>query len=225
MQYLLTELTYTRGQIERAGIYSSSSRSKTWTTNAKIVDALNDGYRKAFSTVVPSGKRFRLGVDVSSSMGWGVVAGADLTPAEGAAAMAMITAGVEDYVEILGFANTLKDLGITGKMNLNEAMTKTRNQNFGSTDPSLLIRDAIDKRVEIDTFVVITDNEVNTGRHPSQMLNEYRSKMGIPAQLVVMAMTPTPFTIADPTDRGMLDVVGFDANTPKVVSDFAAGRL
>ena len=30
------------------------------------------------------------------------------------------------------------------------------------------------------------------------------------------------FTIADPNDAGMLDVVGFDTATPQVISDFAA---
>jgi 60 kDa SS-A/Ro ribonucleoprotein len=35
------------------------------------------------------------------------------------------------------------------------------------------------------------------------------------------------FTIADPSDAGMLDVVGFDTATPSIIADFAttkAGR-
>jgi 60 kDa SS-A/Ro ribonucleoprotein len=34
-------------------------------------------------------------------------------------------------------------------------------------------------------------------------------------------MVSTGFSIADPSDAGMLDVVGFDTNAPKVISDFA----
>jgi 60 kDa SS-A/Ro ribonucleoprotein len=33
-------------------------------------------------------------------------------------------------------------------------------------------------------------------------------------------MTATNFTIADPRDAGMLDVVGFDTNTPQMISQF-----
>jgi 60 kDa SS-A/Ro ribonucleoprotein len=47
--------------------------------------------------------------------------------------------------------------------------------------------------------------------------------MGIGAKLVVVGMTSNGFTIADPDDAGMLDVVGFDTATPAVIADFATG--
>jgi 60 kDa SS-A/Ro ribonucleoprotein len=34
-------------------------------------------------------------------------------------------------------------------------------------------------------------------------------------------MTSNGFSIADPDDAGMLDVVGFDTATPPVIADFA----
>jgi 60 kDa SS-A/Ro ribonucleoprotein len=39
--------------------------------------------------------------------------------------------------------------------------------------------------------------------------------------LVVVGLTATNFSIADPNDSGMLDVVGFDASAPNVIADFA----
>jgi hypothetical protein len=45
----------------------------------------------------------------------------------------------------------------------------------------------------------------------SQALRQYREATGIPAKLVVVAMASNGFSIADPNDAGMLDVVGFDA--------------
>jgi 60 kDa SS-A/Ro ribonucleoprotein len=33
-------------------------------------------------------------------------------------------------------------------------------------------------------------------------------------------MTSNGFTLANPNDRGMLDVVGFDTNAPVVIADF-----
>ena len=79
----------------------------------------------------------------------------------------------------------------------------------------------MEKRVELDTFVVYTDNETWGGRmHPSQALKKYRQQTGIPAKLVVVGMVSNGFSIADPNDAGMLDVVGFDTATPQLIADF-----
>ena len=76
-------------------------------------------------------------------------------------------------------------------------------------------------RIEVDAFVVYTDNETWAGGiHPSQALVQYRQAMGIDAKLIVVGMTATESTIADPSDPGMLDVVGFDASCPAVMADF-----
>ena len=45
--------------------------------------------------------------------------------------------------------------------------------------------------------------------------------MGIPAKLVVVGMVSNGFSIADPSDGGMMDVVGFDASAPALIADFA----
>jgi 60 kDa SS-A/Ro ribonucleoprotein len=37
-------------------------------------------------------------------------------------------------------------------------------------------------------------------------------------------MASNGFTIADPADAGMLDVVGFDPAVPQVISDFAVAE-
>ena len=37
---------------------------------------------------------------------------------------------------------------------------------------------------------------------------------------VVVGMTSNGLTLADPNDRGMLDVVGFDTTVPAVIADF-----
>ena len=44
--------------------------------------------------------------------------------------------------------------------------------------------------------------------------------MNIPAKLIVVGMMATDFSIADPDDGGMLDVVGFDIATPQIMHDF-----
>ena len=47
--------------------------------------------------------------------------------------------------------------------------------------------------------------------------------MGIPAKLIVVGMVANEFTIADPDDAGMLDVVGFDTAAPAIMHDFVMG--
>lgn len=42
----------------------------------------------------------------------------------------------------------------------------------------------------------------------------------IAAKLIVVGMATNGFTIADPNDAGMMDVVGFDAAAPTVMADF-----
>ena len=93
---------------------------------------------------------------------------------------------------------------------------------FGGTDCALPMVEALKHRWAVDTFVVYTDSETWAGNiHPAQALREYRERMGIAAKLVVVAMASNGFTIADPDDAGMLDVVGFDTATPQVITDFA----
>ena len=85
---------------------------------------------------------------------------------------------------------------------------------------------ALEMRRSIDTFVIYTDSETWAGDvHPAQALGDYRHASGIEARLVVVGMVSNGFTIADPSDQGMLDVVGFDTATPQLISDFARGAL
>jgi 60 kDa SS-A/Ro ribonucleoprotein len=85
---------------------------------------------------------------------------------------------------------------------------------------------ALDKEREIDAFVIYTDSETWAGDvHPARALADYRRASGIHARLVVVGIVSNGFSIADPHDPGMLDVVGFDTATPQLVSDFARGAL
>ncbi len=72
----------------------------------------------------------------------------------------------------------------------------------------------------------LTDNETWFGNiHPFEALKKYRSKFNKEAKLAVLAFRANEFTIADPSDAGMMDIAGLDANVPKILSEFAAGRL
>ena len=69
----------------------------------------------------------------------------------------------------------------------------------------------------------MTDNETYAGQvHACEALKQYRRKTGNHAKLIVVGMTSTGFTIADPTDPDMYDVVGFDASLPKLIENCIA---
>ena len=193
----------------------------TWSPVQAVCDALDDAFYLAFDAVEPANKRFVYGLDVSGSMS-SPVAGSPMSCAEGSTALALVSARTEPYTYTGMFTQTWKEAPFGKKTRLDEAMQITHNQNFGGTDCSLPMVWAAEHRVPADVFVVITDSETWAGRiHPFQALKQYRQKMGIPAKMIVVGMTATGFSIADPTDSGMLDVVGFSTDVPAVMADFA----
>lgn len=231
INFLVAANIYANGQPERNGW----GRKKDWTNNSKIATALDNGYYRAFKAVEPANKRTLVAVDVSGSMSSPAL-GIDLSCAQVSAAIAMQMVRTEPYSEIRGFTSSdsygysseslLTDLGISDNTTLSEAMHKVRKNNFGGTDCSLPMQWALQNSVEIDTFVVITDNETWAGAiKPHQALKQYRKETGIDARLAVFGVAASSFTIADPDDSGMMDFAGFDSNAPKVLADFSAGRM
>lgn len=195
--------------------------SNSWKPSQNVVASLDKAFYKAFKNVEPTGKRFLFGLDVSGSMSM-PMGGSNVSCAEATAALSLVTANVELQTHVMGFASTFKDLKIRAGDSLEAATKKAQDNNFGSTDCSLPITYALSKGIEVDVFVVMTDNETYAGRiHPSAALQDYRNKMKINAKLIVVGMTATNFSIADPTDAGMLDVAGFDSSTPVIMADFA----
>jgi len=193
-----------------------------WKPVQQVVDALNEAFYLSFGNVEATGKRFCLGLDVSGSMG-GPAPGTNgiLTCAEGTAAMSMITARTEENYAVMGFADQFRDLGISPKQRFEEILRKVVMSNFGRTDCSLPMLWAMQNGLKFDAFCVYTDNETYAGRpHPSQALEQYRQKTGIDAKLIVIGMTGNRFSIADPSDPGMLDISGFDSAVPQVISEF-----
>ncbi len=196
--------------------------SLRWEPIPAVVDALDRAFYLAFGNVEATGKRIVLALDVSGSMSGGSVAGVrGLTPRTAGAAMALVTATAEPTVTTIGFSHEMVPLAISPRQRLDDVIRLTDNLPFGRTDCAQPMLWALERGVKADAFVIYTDSETWFGQiHPAQALQAYRRKTGIAAKLVVVAMTSNGFSIADPEDAGMLDVVGFDAAAPQVISDF-----
>lgn len=220
---LLALRTYAQGRGDKGSL--------AWEPVPQVLDALNAAFYTAFANVEPTGKRLLLALDVSGSMSVGRVAGTALTPREAAAAMALVTAATEANYHIVGFTAAdgrgwtsgtgMSPLRLSPSMRLDDAVGAVSGLPFGRTDCALPMLYALEKRLGVDAFVVYTDSETWAGNiHPVQALREYRQRTGIAAKLVVVGMVSNGFSIADPNDAGMLDVVGFDAAVPAVIADF-----
>jgi 60 kDa SS-A/Ro ribonucleoprotein len=194
--------------------------SNTWTPVQAIVDALNDAFYLSFQAVEATGKNFYVGVDVSPSMSGAKIAGTGLTARDAAAALALVTAATEKNCEIRGFCHEMVDLGISPRQSMAEVLGKLQKHNWGSTNIAAPIDEAIKLNLKVDCFLIITDNDVNTGRPPVTALREYRRKTGINAKLIVLATCASSFSVADVNDAGMLDVAGFDTSVPQIINEF-----
>ena len=194
----------------------------TWTPLTKINDALDAAFYMAFGNVTSTGKRMLLGLDVSGSMTFSEIAGIPgITPRVATAAMSLITAAVEPNHHMMAFSHEFIPIDISPKMRLDDVVKKMDAMSFGGTDCALPMIYAKQNKMKVDTFVIYTDSETYAGRsHPFQALQDYRNTMGIPAKLIVVGMTATEISIADPNDSGMLDIAGFDTAAPQLMSDF-----
>jgi hypothetical protein len=208
------------------------SGSLTWTPNAYISVALTDLFRLSYGAVTPTGKRIMLGIDVSGSMSTPVLGSKVLTCRDASIAMALLYLETETNVSAVAFSNELTDLiapsrfQIRRGMTLDQALAATNGMAFSSTNCVLPIHHAIKHNLQIDAFVILTDNETYApSEHPQNALVRYRELTGITAKLIVLGMTGNCFTIADPTDRNTLNLAGFDTSTPEIASMFMRGEI
>lgn len=217
IQVLAAMLTYGNGRGVRGKL--------TWEPVTAIINALDAAFYASFYNVQPTHKRVMLSLDVSGSMGWPYIAGVPgLSPRVGSAAMALMTAATERNHMFTAFSHKMVPLKISPRQRLDDVLKAVDTLPFGATDCAKPMQYALANGIAADAFVIYTDSETWFGdQHPVQALQEYRQKTGIPAKLIVVGMVANSFSIADPHDGGMLDVVGFDTGTPQVMADFMKG--
>ncbi|XP_006039176.1 60 kDa SS-A/Ro ribonucleoprotein-like, partial [Alligator sinensis] len=191
-----------------------------WRPDKDVLEALDAAFYKTFKVVEPTGKRFILAVDVSGSMSQKVL-GSVLDASTVAAAMCMVVARTERDSHIVAFSHEIVPCPVTVDMALPQVLEEMSTIEMGATDCALPMIWAEKTNTAADVFIVFTDNETYFGEiHPAVALRKYREKMSIPAKLIVCGMTSNGFTIADPDDRGMLDMCGFDAGALEVIRNF-----
>lgn len=222
LSILVALKTYSQGKGMRGSL--------NWSPSRAVLDALDKAFYMSFANVEPSRERYLLALDVSGSMNVDI-AGLPLSAREAASAMAMVVAATEPAYHTIAFTSNGSDrpfsnsevipFNISPRERLDDIIRRTNGLPFRGTDCALPMIYADKEGMLIDKFVVITDSETWAGDiHPSEALRQYRRKWNAGAKLIVVATTSNGFSIADPNDLGMLDVVGFDTTVPQVISSF-----
>ena len=207
-----------------------------WSPVSAVVDALDEAFYATFQNAEPCNKPVLLALDVSGSMAASMIAGSCISAREGSAAMALITAATEPECEIIAFSAPAQgryggmhgggEPGITRvslspRMRLADVIKCIEAIPMGGTDCALPMVWAARNKLNVSAFITLTDSETWAGDiHPAQALRQYRDEFVGDAKAVVVGMTSNGFTLADPNDHGMLDVVGFDTTVPAVIADF-----
>uniref|UniRef100_A0A8C2XY82 TROVE domain-containing protein n=1 Tax=Capra hircus TaxID=9925 RepID=A0A8C2XY82_CAPHI len=164
-------------------------------------------HKIGFPWLEPTGKRFLLAIDVSGSMNQRVL-GSVLNASTVAAAMCMVVTRTEKDSSIVAFSDEMVPCPVTTDMTLQQvllAMSQVRNYFMYNVIEQKLITPGT-------VFLICTHTYCP-------------SNMDIPAKLIVCGMTSSGFTIADPDDRGMLDMCGFDTGALDVIRSFTLDMI
>ena len=232
---LLAALVYRQGHGVRG--------SKTWLPVPQVLSALEDAYDLAFANAEPTNRRMLVGIDISGSM-TATCAGTPIRCALAARALAITLARMEPHAVVVTFDTAVQEvMPVTRRTGI----ASIGLAHGGGTDLSAPVRWAMGQRtgeqmvptrwgvmvaytpdtqlsarlMEVDAFIIITDNETWAGRqHPAQALDQYRRTVNRQAQLVCCSLAATAGDIVDPGDLGSMGCAGLDASLPALVADF-----
>ncbi|KAG9338392.1 hypothetical protein JZ751_025796 [Albula glossodonta] len=205
-----------------------------WEPDEDILQALDKAFYTCFMNVVPTGKRIVVGVDVSAPMSTSVL-GSPVNAATTAAAMSMVSQQLcarhgqpavfvrtEADSQVLVFSEgAVSPCSITAGMTLAQVTEELVKIPSLSTDCALPVLWAVEREKAADVFIVFTNSDTWFGKvHPAEALKTHRHKTGVFSKLIVCGLTSTSLGVADPDDRGMLEVCGFDSGALEVVNNF-----
>ena len=153
---LVAQRTYASGASYRG--------TASWEPTARVADALDAAFYAAFGAVEPAGRRLMLAVDVSGSMGF-PASGMAITAREASAALTLVQLATEPGAAAYAFSREgrsiygVKPLGISPRRRLDDALAVVDAMPFGGTDCALPMLYAAEQGLEVDAFVIYTDNE------------------------------------------------------------------
>lgn len=217
---------------ERGGAVGAGT---CWQPVPEVVDALHGAFETSLSVMPRVGRPLLLALDVSGSMASSRIPGLGLSAREASAALASILVTGEPGSVAVAFTAPAGGLGgrwgggtpaltlleLEPGMRPDEAVRRVSALPFGGVDVALPMAWARRHGLHVGGFVTMTDHETWCGgAGAAAALRAYRAERNPAARLVTLGMTGMPSRVADPGDPGMLDIAGFDATVPRVISAF-----
>jgi len=200
--------------------------ARTWKANVYILAALDQAFELAGQAAERSAGKLIVGIDRSGSMSSGVMhGGSNLGSAyhvSCASALSLLRTWDTDS-HVVEFDDRTYPSSLRSNMSLGEVMRLPHHG--GATDLAAPIDWALRNNVRCDGFVIFTDNETWAGRrHSTGALADYRRRINPAARVIVASTTAAGYTITDPSDPGVVNMVGFDSSLPTLVEGyFSAG--
>jgi 60 kDa SS-A/Ro ribonucleoprotein len=192
----------------------------TWTPVPKITEGLWNLFHNSFETIEQIDKKIIIGLDVSGSMQYSLISDSIINCYEAAIALTTIYKRMFKDVIITAFTDGLKLVNTSPTPSVKEIKSICDKMSFSTTNLSLVPRYALENNIKADGFICITDNEINCGQNPNAVLSTFRKKITPNAVNIVVGMTATGFSVADPNDPYALDIAGFDTNCPQLIESF-----
>ena len=190
IQLLLALRTYARGQGVRGAL--------KWTPAPEILDALDQAFDASFAQVEGSGKRLLVAIDVSGSMSVPVAGSPVLSASEAAAAMAVQLVRTEPSVQVVSFDTGVRSEAVSQRQRLDDVVAQFATR-WGGTDLAQPVIYALERKLPVDAFVVLTDHETWAGRrHAAQALADYRRRINPEAKVVLLATAANHGQVIDP---------------------------
>lgn len=205
---------------QRAYTSGTSKGGKLWTPNREVIEALSIAFDLSFKSIVPTGKKILLAVDCSGSMqGQSVIGIQGFRCSELAALMAMVTLRTEPFALVMKFDTSAQIVNLDRHTSLAEIERKF--YMGGGTDCGAPIKRALQEGLNNDGIVIYTDNESWFGPTlPYGEMEQYRKRVNPLAKCVSVAMASNQESINPPDDPLSMNVVGFDTNAPRIISQF-----
>jgi 60 kDa SS-A/Ro ribonucleoprotein len=187
---------------------------QTWMPLSSVLNALDDAFYEACKNVAPTGQRLLLAIDTSGSMSSTAIG--NLSARDVAAAMAMVTARVEPQAQIVGWSDRVQEFPRhLRSARLPDVTDWMRAQEMGGTLAGLVLKHAV---------VMYTDSEtMDEPNSFARMLATYRHRHNHGLRCVVVALTANAISLGSPNDPLTLNVAGFSADVPQIVSEFLNG--
>ena len=197
-----------------------------WVPVPGVSDGLGEAFHLSFGHTQPSGRRLIIAVDSSGSMSGGQPSfnGARLgTSYEVANSIALVMKRIEgENAHVIDVDTRIHASKVSARSRLQDVMSYP--PSGGGTNLALPFDYAAREALEVDGFLVLTDNETwKGGGHPFQCLSGYRHAFNPAARVVVAAMVPNQWTIMEQGDPGAMNMAGLDASLPQAVTGFIRG--